>query len=74
MTTQERVTLKEVWDTRVQEFRASGLSGPQWCGPRGLPVKQLPYGNRKFPIADADASETTWLVLDTPPRAIPHTR
>ncbi|WP_053958275.1 IS66 family insertion sequence element accessory protein TnpA [Sulfobacillus thermosulfidooxidans] len=73
MTAQERETLKDIWYTRVQEFRASGLSGPQWCGPRGLNVKQLRYWNRKFPETDACASETGWLVMKTPSATDPTT-
>lgn len=64
MTAQERAGLAEVWKTRVQEFRASGLSGPEWCARQGLKVKQLHYWKRKFQTPDADASDTTWVVMD----------
>ncbi|PSR33932.1 MAG: IS66 family insertion sequence hypothetical protein, partial [Sulfobacillus benefaciens] len=66
MTTPERETLQQIWSARVQEFRASGLTGPQWCEPRGLKVKQLHYWNRKFCTADASASDTTWIAVNTP--------
>ena len=66
MTMPERETLQQVWYARVQEFRASGLSGPQWCQPRGLKVKQLHYWNRKFRTPDATASDTTWVAVNTP--------
>lgn len=66
MTTAERETLQQVWYARVQEFRTSGLSGPQWCQSRGLKVKQLHYWNRKFRTADATASGTTWIAVNTP--------
>ena len=66
MTTPESETLQQVWYARVQEFRASGLSGPQWCQPRGLKVKQLHYWNRKFRTPDATASDTTWVAVNTP--------
>jgi hypothetical protein len=66
MTTPESATLQQVWSARVQEFRASGLSGPQWCQPRGLKVKQLHYWNRKVRTADASASDTTWIAVNTP--------
>jgi hypothetical protein len=67
MTTPESETLQQVWYARVQEFRASGLSGPQWCQPRGLKVKQLHYWNRKFRTPDATASDTTWVAVNTAP-------
>ena len=63
MTMPERETLQQIWYARVQEFRASGLSGPQWCQPRGLKVKQLHYWNRKFRTPDATASDTTWVAV-----------
>lgn len=71
MTAQECASLNEIWYARVQEFRTSGLSGPQWCGARGLKVKQLHYWNRKFREVDADASKTTWLVAKPPLVTVP---
>ena len=64
MTAQERTGLAEIWKTRVQEFRASGLSGPEWSARQGLKVKQLHYWNRKFRATDAEASDTTWVVME----------
>ncbi len=66
MTTPESETLQQVWYARVQEFRTSGLSRPQWCQPRGLKVKQLHYWNRKFRTSAATASDTTWVAVNTP--------
>ena len=62
MTQRERELLQQEWEPRVQAFRASGLSGPQWCAQSGLKLGQLHYWNRKLP-SDADASETSWVAL-----------
>lgn len=65
MTQRERDLLQQQWEPRVQAFRASGLSGPQWCAQSGFKLRQLHYWNRKLRPSDADASETTWVALST---------
>ena len=67
MMTQQTAELADMWRLRVQEFRASGLSGPQWCAPRGFKVRQLHYWNRKFRAADAEAPVAEWITV--PPTA-----
>ena len=65
MTQRERDLLQQEWEPRVQAFRASGLSGPQWCAQYGLKIGQLHYWNRKLRPSDADASENGWMALST---------
>ena len=65
MTALECAALKEIWFSRVQEFRTSGLSGRQWCAQHELKVNQFHYWNRKFSAPDAVASEAAWVALDT---------
>lgn len=35
--------LRERWEARIAEFRASGLSGARWCKEKGLNARQLYY-------------------------------
>jgi hypothetical protein len=63
VTNQERDALRRLWAGLVEEFRASGLSGPKWCAQRGYKVRQLHYWLHKFPATDAVASEPAWLAV-----------
>ncbi len=63
VTNQERDELRRLWAGLVEEFRASGLSGPKWCARRGYKVRQLHYWLHKFQTTDAVASEPAWLTV-----------
>ncbi len=65
MTALECAQLKELWKERIEDFRASGLSGREWCAQQGVKVDRLHYWNRKLQATDADASAATWVTLDT---------
>lgn len=49
------------------DFRASGLSGREWCEQNGLNRRQLRYWSEKCKVADAEASGPTWVAVALPP-------
>ncbi len=67
MTQAELDIVRKQWEARVADFRASGLSGAQWCRDHGLPPRQLHYWLQKFRITDASASDATWLAVPVHP-------
>ena len=64
MTAIECAQLKELWQERIKDFRASGLSSREWCAQQGLKVDRLHYWNRKLQPTDAAAS-AAWVTLET---------
>lgn len=59
---------QKLWNERIQDFLASGLSQRAWCEEQGLPAGQFGYWLRKFKT-EANSSNGRWLSLDpiTPP-------
>ena len=55
---------QELWNERIQDFLASGLSQRAWCEEQGLRVGQLGYWLRKSKT-EANSSNVRWLSLDT---------
>ena len=55
---------QELWNERIQEFRASGLSQKAWCEKQGLQIGQLGYWLRKSKT-EANRSNGRWLTLST---------
>ncbi len=54
MTKVERAANRAAWEQKISEFRASGLSVPQWCSTQGLKAHQLRYWLKKItPPAEA---------------------
>ncbi|WP_438938609.1 IS66 family insertion sequence element accessory protein TnpA [Alicyclobacillus suci] len=41
--------MRETWRERIDQFRASGLSGAAWCAENGIKEHQLWYWIRRFP-------------------------
>lgn len=58
MTKVEQEESRRLWEARVADFRASGLSGPQWCAAHGFKLRQLRYWQHKLKTPDASASGT----------------
>lgn len=54
------------WEPRIQEFRASGLSGPQWCAQTGFTIGQLRYWTQKVRAAAPETSGATWIAMAPP--------
>ena len=69
MTHEAKEELRNVWETRVAEFRASGLSVPQWCVKHDMKPHQLRYWLKKF--NQETQPQVQWLPFDlTEPAAI----
>ncbi|MCL6481795.1 MAG: helix-turn-helix domain-containing protein [Firmicutes bacterium] len=70
-----RQELRELWEQRVAEFRASGQSVATWCAARGIPPHQLHYWLRKFsddrPVERT--SSVRWLSVQVDESPIPST-
>lgn len=49
--------LRRVWSERVAEFKASGLTGKEWCESRGLKQHQLWYWVKKESESGAEAQQ-----------------
>ncbi len=62
MTHEAKEALRKVWETRVAEFRASGLSVPQWCIKHDLKLHQLRYWLKKF--NQGTTPQVQWLPFD----------
>lgn len=55
---------QELWNERIQEFRASGLNQKAWCEEQGLQIGQLGYWLRKSKT-EANSNNGRWLNLNT---------
>src|SRR5690606_22532895 len=62
MTRHER---RLMWQERVDQCRASGMSVAAWCRENEVPEQQMYYWLRKFPSEEADAVEDDiqWIQL-----------
>ena len=63
MTNEAKAELRKVWETRVAEFQASGLSAPKWCEQHDLKPNQLRYWLKKF-SRKQEPAQVQWLPLD----------
>jgi len=62
----DQTKLKEQWDSRVTDFKASGQTMKAWCAAKSLTIHQLKYWLRK--TSDSDSQDPTpakskWLSL-----------
>jgi len=80
VTKMELQSLRQIWETRIADFLASGQSGAAWCAANDLKVHQLWYWLRKFsshhPAKTTPATSTTshdWVSFewDKSPSEIP---
>lgn len=70
---------RDVWKSRVAEFKASGQTATSWCAAKELKVHQLRYWVRKFQSEHESAKkQTQWLSVeigelksDKPQEALP---
>ena len=55
---------RELWNERIQAFRASGLSQKAWCEEQGLQVSQLGYWLRKLRSETNLSEKGRWVSLN----------
>ena len=53
MTNAEKAKLRELWQARIAEYRASGQSGKAWCAANQIKEHQFWYWIRKFSHHDS---------------------
>ena len=56
---------RELWNERIQAFRASGLSQKAWCEEQGLQVSQLGYWLRKLRSETNLSEKGRWVSLSS---------
>ncbi len=59
-------TKKQLWEERLLDLKASGLSGRAWSKEKGIPVNQVYYWTRKLrskPMTDEPNSKR-WVGLE----------
>ena len=67
MTKLKLQSLRQTWEARVVDFRASGQSGAAWCTAKGLKSHQLSYWLRKFPLHEslpASSPQADWVSFE----------
>ncbi|MEW6426118.1 MAG: IS66 family insertion sequence element accessory protein TnpB [Bacillota bacterium] len=64
MTKDEREANRAAWAERITEFRASGLSAPQWCAAHGLKIHQIRYWLKKLETPAPGQTAVRWLPVD----------
>lgn len=60
MTRDER---RLMWQERVDQCRASGMSVAAWCRENEVPEQQMYYWLRKFRSEEADEDDIQWVQL-----------
>jgi hypothetical protein len=70
MTKLEQDDARRTWEQRIEDFRASGLSGPKWCEQHGFKLRQLRYWVAKCKAPDATASSPVWVAVSDPSTAV----
>ena len=53
---------QRVWSERVADFKASGLTGKEWCESRGLKQHQLWYWVKRESESEAQAQQ--WVEVE----------
>ena len=64
MTRDERKANRAAWVDRIADFRASGLSAPQWCAAHGLKIHQFRYWLKKLENPLPTQTAVRWLPVD----------
>ncbi len=64
MNKDEREANRAAWSGKITEFRASGLSAPQWCAAHGLKIHQLRYWLKKLGTPTPGQTAVRWLPVD----------
>ena len=61
-----KIEERQMWESRVSDFRSSGLSGPQWCAANGVKIHQLRYWTSRFRSTEKKPAdrETQWLSVE----------
>lgn len=65
MTNAAKEELRKIWETRIADFKSSGLSGTAWCAANGLRPNQLWYWLKKFRTQENRSdTPTRWLPVE----------
>ncbi|KEO85289.1 IS66 family insertion sequence element accessory protein TnpA [Tumebacillus flagellatus] len=60
--------IKKTLEARIADFRASGLSGSQWCEQNQIATSQFYYWKRKLMNMTAPSSQ--WVTLQVQPSSL----
>ena len=63
MTKMEREQRAREWASRIEAFRASGMTQRQWAGEQGLSEDRVSYWYRKLGRPPESLVEPTWVPL-----------
>lgn len=57
---------QKLWETRIAEYRASGLKAKEWCAAHNITTRQLWYWLRKFKNQNdpSHTRPTRWLPVE----------
>lgn len=55
---------QELWNERIKDFRASGLSQKAWCEQEGFNAGQLGYWLRKLQAATEAPNHSRWVNIE----------
>ncbi|WP_127585663.1 IS66 family insertion sequence element accessory protein TnpA [Paenibacillus koleovorans] len=61
----------QLWQERISEYRASGLTMRAWCAARQLSYYQLKYWLRKQSGGKRVSTATTWVAVNPAPAHAP---
>lgn len=64
MTKEERAAKRVLWERRIADFKASGLSGAKWCAAHNLKTNQLWYWFKKLHPEMPAKKSVQWLPVE----------
>jgi hypothetical protein len=64
MTKEERAAKRVLWERRIADFKASGLSGAKWCVAHNLKTHQLWYWLKKLQPELPAEKPVQWLPVE----------
>ena len=64
MTEEERAAKRVLWEQRIADFKASGLSGAKWCAAHNLKTNQLWYWLEKLQPKLPAEKPVQWLPVE----------
>lgn len=60
------------WETRMEQWRESGLSMAAWCRKENINIHQMYYWKRKFDQQIDNTSSSDWLEVSHPANFVEH--
>ena len=65
MTNETKAELRQKWEARIADFKASGQSGAAWCAANDIRPNQLWYWLKKLKFADNSTNTPTqWMSVE----------